>query len=457
MRYFPQSDSEVAQMLSTIGVGSTEELFSSIPEALRSNTASALPPALSESALLKEFKSIASKNHSIDEATSFLGGGLYDHFIPSLVDYLSSRGEFLTPYTPYQPEVSQGTLQAVFEFQSMVAALSGLDVANASVYDGASAAAEAVLMAMRITRKNKIITSAWLHPDYRATVESYTRNAGLEIITAGSPDQATLDPKEIEQLLADHKNEVAALLVQSPNFAGNIEEIETLAKLVQAQGGLYISVVAEAMSLGYLRGPGELGADIFAAEGQSLGLPVQFGGPSLGLFAAKEKYLRQMPGRLVGSCPVLTPEEDKSNSGYVLTLSAREQHIRREKATSNICTNQGLMALRATIYLSLMGRRGLFAAAKQNHANATALAKEISALPGWQLHFPQAAFFNEFIVRSPINATKVIEAGRSAGVYPGIKLSTMVESGEDLLLITTTERHGEPEQNALLELLKQFS
>lgn len=457
MRYFPQSENEIQDMFSTIGVASWEDLFKSIPRELRLSSDLKIDESLSEQDLGNEFEKISGKNNSLNRFSSFLGGGLYQHFIPAVVDYLSSRGEFLTPYTPYQPEVSQGTLQAVFEFQSMIASLSGLDVANASIYDGASAAAEAVLMASRITRKNKVVIGTWIHPDYLKVIESYTKNQDMEIIILGNRNNPFVSVEELNETFNKYKNEIGCVLIQSPNFAGNIVDVQTLAERSHQEGSLFIQVVTEAMSLGYLRGPGEMGVDIFAGEGQSFGLYMQFGGPSLGLFAAKEKYLRQMPGRIVGQCPVLNPGADKPDQGFVLTLSAREQHIRRDKATSNICTNQGLMALRATIYLSIMGKKGLFAAAKQNHANALYLSKQISSLKGWGMVFPETPFFNEFLLETPEPARKIIAAGREEGIYPGMDISRYIDGKENHLLITTTEIHRQSDLDKLLDFFKKFS
>ncbi len=448
-------------MLQDLGLSSLDQLFTSIPEELRHNSALGLPDQMSELDTQNFFCRTSRVNFAMNEAASFVGGGAYQHYVPALVDYLSSRGEFLTPYTPYQPEVSQGTLQAIFEFQTMITYLTGLDVANASIYDGASAAAEAVLMANRITRKRKIIVNYWLHPDYLGVIESYTKNQDIEILTVGSFLTGAASEAELSALLAEHGSDVAAVLIQSPNYAGIIENLERFAIQAQSQGALLIAVAADAIALGYLQSPGSQGADIFAGEGQSLGNYVQFGGPGLGLFAVKEKYLRQMPGRLVGQCPVLHPEQagDKQRQqGYVLTLSAREQHIRREKATSNICTNQGLIALRAAIYMSIMGRKGFFALAKQNHANALYLAHKMKKVKGWTMLHPDQPFYHEFILRAPVPVFRLLQEGKNHAIIPGIDVSQWKNTDKGhYLLVTTTEMTGKDAIDKLVYFFAHFS
>src|SRR5438874_167970 len=329
-------------MLQQIGVASIENLFDSIPENLRLREHLNVPAAMSELELLKRFQEMGERNQAA-RRTSFLGGGAYSHYIPTIVDHLISRSEFFTAYTPYQPEISQGTLQAIFEFQTLVCQLTGMDVANASMYDGSTALAEAVLMAERITRRKKVITSAAVHPEYLEVVDTYVQHYGIELQRVETDAQTGLISDEGLKALDD---QTAALVVQSPNFFGCIEDVRALAERAHAVGALLIVAVTESISFGFLRSAGACGADIVVAEGQSFGVPVSFGGPYVGLFATRDKYARQLPGRLVGEA-----FDKQGRRGFVLTLATREQHIRREKATSNICTNDGLIALVATIYL----------------------------------------------------------------------------------------------------------
>jgi glycine dehydrogenase subunit 1 len=356
--YLAHTSGEIEQMLERIGASSLEELFDSIPAALRRRAELKLPPALAERGLLDHLGALAARNLSAATVTSFLGGGAYHHYIPSAVEALSSRSEFLTAYTPYQGEVSQGTLQAIFEFQTLICQLTGLEVANASLYDGASAVAEAALMAMRISRRRKIRVSRALHPSYVQVLRTYTQGLDAEI--------------EWLELAADGRTAAsqsdagtACVIVQSPNFFGCVEDLEPFAEAAHAAGALLVSVTNEALALALLRDPGSAGADIACGEAQSFGVPLGFGGPHVGFMAARQKHVRQLPGRLIGETVDTSGER-----AFVMTLTTREQHIRRERATSNICTNQGLMALRATIYLALLGRRGLRKLAEINLALA---------------------------------------------------------------------------------------
>jgi glycine dehydrogenase subunit 1 len=356
LRYIPNSPDERADMLEQIGVASTEKLFESIPENLRLREPLKVPAAMSEIELLKRFEDVGTRNQAA-QRISFLGGGAYSHYTPTIVDHLISRSEFFTAYTPYQPEISQGTLQAIFEFQTLVCQLTGMDIANASMYDGSTAMAEAVLMAERVTRRSKVIVSSAIHPQYLEVAHTYVQHAGIDLERAEFDPTLGQTPANAFDAIDD---QTAAIVVQSPNFFGNIEDVSALADKAHNAGALLVVVVTEAMSFGLLRSPGACGADIVVAEGQSFGVPLSYGGPYVGLFATRDKYARQIPGRLVGEA-----YDKQGRRGFVLTLATREQHIRREKATSNICTNEGLIALAATIYLETMGRRGVQEVAHQ--------------------------------------------------------------------------------------------
>jgi glycine dehydrogenase subunit 1 len=429
MRYIPNSRDERSAMLKQIGCEEIEDLFGQIPEKLRVKEPVGIGHPMSEPELLAYFRELASTNAA--EYQSFLGGGAYSHFIPVIIDPLISRAEFFTAYTPYQPELSQGTLQYIFEFQTMICQLTGMEVANASLYDGSTGAAEAVLMANRVTRRDKFIVADTLHPQYREVISAYTRNLGITIETAEHGETGTLD---LGSLRIDKKT--AAIVVQSPNFFGCIEDLHALADAAHQAGALLVVAITEAISLGALKSPGELGADIVVAEGQSFGIPLSFGGPYCGLFATLEKYMRQMPGRLVGEA-----YDDKGRRGYVLTLSTREQHIRREKATSNICTNQGLFALMATIYLATMGRRGVQEVSHQNLQKAHYAAKEISKLKGFELKFA-APFFNEFVVRCPRRASETALSLLDDRIIGGVALDSYYPEMTDSLLVCVTETAG---------------
>jgi glycine dehydrogenase subunit 1 len=426
MRYIPNSPDERRAMLESMGCERIEELFEQIPENLRLTEAIGIGPALSEPELIAYFRELAATNAS--DYQSFLGAGAYSHFIPVIIDPLISRAEFFTAYTPYQPELSQGTLQYIFEFQTMICQLTGMDVANASLYDGSTGVAEAVMMASRVTRRDKFIIADTLHPQYREVTESYTRQLGLTLDFAPHGEAGTLD---LNALRIDQ--ETAAVVVQSPNFFGCIEDLQTIADAAHQAGALFIVVFSEAMSLGALKSPGACGADIVVGEAQSFGIPLSYGGPYCGLFATNEKFVRQMPGRLVGEA-----YDHDGRRGYVLTLSTREQHIRREKATSNICTNQGLFALMATVYLATLGRRGVQEVAHQNLQKAHYAASEIARLAGYGLKFT-APFFNEFVVTTPKPASEVTEALAKRKILGGIALEDYYPAMKDALLVCVTE------------------
>ncbi|HZM85615.1 MAG TPA: aminomethyl-transferring glycine dehydrogenase subunit GcvPA [Blastocatellia bacterium] len=426
MRYIPNSPGERRSMLSDIGLERIEELFDQIPEQLKLKEAIGIGEPMSEPELLEYFRSLASENRI--DYQSFLGAGAYSHFIPVIIDSLISRAEFFTAYTPYQPELSQGTLQYTFEFQTMICQLTGMEVANASLYDGSTAVAEAVLMANRVTRRSRVIIADTVHPQYREVVSAYTKNLGLTIDVIEHGESGNFDPTTM-----GIDRETAAVVVQSPNFFGCVEDLEAIADAAHEAGALLVVAVTEPMSLGVLKPPGACGADIVAGETQSFGIPLSYGGPYCGLFATLDKHVRQMPGRLVGEA-----RDSEGRRGYVLTLSTREQHIRREKATSNICTNQGLFALMATVYLSTMGRQGVQEVARQNLHKAHYAASEISKIPGFDLRF-SAPFFNEFVLRTPRPATEVIDGLLDKKIIGGISLERYFPGMSDGLLVCVTE------------------
>jgi glycine dehydrogenase subunit 1 len=429
MRYLPLTDTERAAMLATIGVSSVDDLFADVPRSAWRDEAFDLPRHQGEIEVERALARLAARNVPAGSVPSFLGAGAYRHHVPAAVDALIQRGEFLTSYTPYQPEISQGTLQYLFEFQTQVALITGMDVANASMYDGASATAEAVLMASRITRRKAAVLSGGLHPHYREVVATHARFAGFAA-AAASPD-ADGD----EDLTAEIGPETAAIVVQNPDFFGRVRDYSQLARACHDAGALLIVVVTEIVSLGAVMSPGEMGADIVAAEGQSIGNALNFGGPYLGLFATRDKYVRQMPGRLAGQTV-----DVNGRRGWVLTLSAREQHIRREKATSNICTNSGLCALAFTIHMSLLGETGYTGLAALNHAHAVRLADKLAAVPG--VRVANETFFNEFTVRLPQPAAPVVDALAARGVLAGVPVSRLYPDDRrlaDLLLVAATE------------------
>jgi glycine dehydrogenase subunit 1 len=426
MRYIPNSPSERRSMLEDIGLERIEDLFDQIPEQLKLNQPIGIGHPISEPELLDYFRQLASRN-AVDYQ-SFLGAGAYSHFIPVIIDSLISRAEFFTAYTPYQPELSQGTLQYTFEFQTMICQLTGMEVANASLYDGSTAVAEAVLMAHRVTRRSRIVFADTVHPQYREVVAAYTKNLGFEIDLKSRTASGALDPNNL-----GIDRETAAVVVQSPNFFGCVEDLAAIASVAHEAGALLVVAMSEPMSLGVLKSPGACGADIVAGETQSFGIPLSYGGPYCGMFATLEKHVRQMPGRLVGEA-----RDSDGHRGYVLTLSTREQHIRREKATSNICTNQGLFALMATVYLATMGKRGVQEIARQNLQKAHYAASEISKVPGFELKF-SAPFFNEFVVKTPRSANQVINRLLDKKIIGGLALQTYYPELDDSMLVCVTE------------------
>lgn len=447
MRYLPLTDSDRAAMLETIGAASVDELFRDVPAEARLNAPLDLPPHASEMAVERALKKLANQNHAAGDGPFFLGAGSYRHHVPATVDYLIQRGEFLTAYTPYQPEIAQGTLQVLFEFQSQVAMLTGMDVANASMYDGATSCAEAVMMAARVTRRTKAVLSGNLHPHYRDVTGTLCRMTDHPMMVT----PVHVDGPDLEALTAAVDKETGCVVVQYPDVFGHIADLTPLAEACQAAGALLVVAVTEAVSLAGLKPPGEMGADIVVAEGQSFGNALNFGGPYVGLFATRNKLVRQMPGRVCGETV-----DAEGNRGFVLTLSTREQHIRREKATSNICTNSGLCALAFSIQVALLGESGVQQLAALNHAMAVQTAARLEAIPGVQQLTP--AFFNEFAVRLPKPAADVVEALAAQGVLAGVPASRLYpeEPGlADVLLVAATETVMAEDIEALGQALEE--
>ncbi|MGB0626269.1 MAG: aminomethyl-transferring glycine dehydrogenase subunit GcvPA [Alphaproteobacteria bacterium] len=445
MRYLPLTENDRSEMLSAIGVGSVDDLFVDVPAAARFDGAFELSDHMAEYEVEAKIGAMAARNVTTADGPSFLGAGAYRHHVPAAVDHLVQRGEFLTSYTPYQPEISQGTLQALFEFQTMVALITGMEVANASMYDGATSCAEAVLMAQRVTRRSTAILSGGLHPHYREATETQSRYLDIAI-DAHAPD---LDGAE--ELSGAIDEDTACVVVQNPDVFGHVRDLAPLAEACHAAGALLVVAVTEAVSLGAIRPPGEMGADIVVAEGQSLGNAQGFGGPYVGLFAAREKYVRHMPGRLAGETV-----DDDGRRGWVLTLSTREQHIRREKATSNICTNSGLCALAFTIHLALLGEGGFRDLALLNHARAVELATRLDAVAGVEV-LPQA-FFNEFAVRLDGAAQDAVDTLAARGILAGVPAARLFgrDAGlDDILLVAVSELTGASDMDALCDGLAE--
>ena len=444
MRYLPLTGADRRAMLAAIGAPSIDALFADVPPAAQVKGFLDLPRAMGEIEVERALARLAAKTLPTGAAASFLGCGAYRHHIPASVDHLIQRGEFLTSYTPYQPEISQGTLQALFEFQTQVALITGMDVANASMYDGATSCAEAVMMANRLTHRRKAVLAGDLHPHYRDTALTYARFAGVDI--AVRPAQPVA-PEDLAPWVDEH---VACVVVQNPGVFGHVHDLTALAEACHRKGALLVVVVTEVVSLGLVKSPGEMGADIIAAEGQSLGNALSFGGPYVGLFATREKFVRQMPGRLAGET-----RDAEGRRGWVLTLSTREQHIRREKATSNICTNSGLCALAFTIHLALLGEAGFTRLAAINHARAVGVAEQVAAVPGVRLLTP--AFFNEFTVRLPRAAAPVVDALAKRGVLAGVPASRLWPGAglDDLLIVAVTELNTDEDAAALAAGLRE--
>lgn len=437
--YCPHTAEEIAEMLSVIGADSVEELFAPIPAELRAKTFN-IPPGMSEFETFDRMKAIAADNSAL---LNFIGGGFYDHIIPAVVDHLSGRAEFYTAYTPYQPECSQGTLQALFEYQTAMCRLTGLDVSNASLYDGATACAEAAMMALRVTGRNRIILDGCVSPFSRQVLKTYLYNLDVEIVEL-APLDGLLDRNALAAVLNDS---VAAVLVQNPNFFGCVEDFAPLAGQVHSVGALLIASVYP-VSLGILKSPGELGIDIAVGDGQSLGNPLSFGGPSFGFIAAKKSLIRNMPGRIVGETI-----DKNGKRGFVLTLQAREQHIKRHKATSNICSNQGLYALRGLIFLSAVGKDGLAEMASLNRDKAQYAKELLAGIPGVTV-LQSAPVFNEFTLFLPKPADAVVTALLKQGIAAGVPLGRYYEGSENCLVVTVTEKRSRKEIDLLFEALR---
>ena len=444
MRYLPLTDADRKAMRAKVGVADIDALFADIPEDKRLKGLVGLPKAKGELQVERTLARLAGQNTPAGSVPFFVGAGAYKHHVPATVDHLIQRSEFLTSYTPYQPEIAQGTLQYLFEFQTQVAMLTGMEVANASMYDGSTATAEAVLMAHRVTRRRKAILSGNLHPHYRETIETVSRLAGDEIV-APAPHGAA------EDLIGLIDSTVSCVVVQNPDFFGQIRDLTPIAEAAHAAGALLIAVFTEVVSLGLVQPPGAMDADIVVGEGQSIGNALSFGGPYVGLFATRQKYVRQMPGRLCGETV-----DKEGRRGFVLTLSTREQHIRREKATSNICTNSGLCVLAFTIHMALLGEAGLRRLARINHANAVALADLLAKVPG--VAVLNRAFFNEFTIRVPGQAADVIERLAQKGVLGGVPASRLSPDNpdlRDLIIVASTEVNTDEDRAAYAKALKE--
>jgi glycine dehydrogenase subunit 1 len=442
--YIPNTEGDRARMLDTLGANAVEELFEVIPAEKRYPSLE-LPRPLSEMEVRKLLQGMAENNADLNHHPCFLGAGSYHHFVPSVVDHIISRGEFYTAYTPYQPEVSQGTLTAIYEFQTMVCALTGMDVANASMYDGATALAEAGLMAVRATRRHKLVTTSGVHPTHRRVLRTYTQGMGVDIEEIVHAQDGTADISHMERAL---DGETAALMVAQPNFLGCLEDLARLSELAHGAGALLV-VSVDPVALGMLKTPGELGADIVVAEGQSLGSPPSYGGPYVGLLASRKKHLRQIPGRLVGMTT-----DTQGRRGFVLTLQPREQHIRREKATSNICSNEALVALAAATYLAVMGKQGLRQVAELCYHKAHYAAQQIAALPGYERLL--GSFFKEFVIRTPVPPTEVNERLWEKGIIGGYELAREYPDLADCLLFCVTEMNTRDEIDLMVASLKEI-
>ena len=443
MPYLANTAEDQQAMLAAIGAGSLEELFAQVPAELRLQRALNLPPALTELELTQHLGGLSARTASTADKVCFLGAGSYDHFIPAVVDTLASRGEFYTSYTPYQPEASQGNLQAFFEYQTLITQLTGMDVSNASLYDGASAAAEAMLMTLTATKRHgRLVVARSVHPEYRQVLDTYLEHLGIELVTVGTSG-GTLAPADLAEALND---QTAGVLVQQPNFFGCLEEMAELAEVTHRAGALFVAAV-DPISLGILKRPGDYGADIVVAEGQSLGSPMSFGGPYLGIMACREEFVRRMPGRITGQTV-----DRQGRRCWVLTLQTREQHIRREKATSNICTNQGLFALRACIYLAALGPQGLREVAELSLRKAHYAAERLSAVDGLSLEFDRP-YFKEFVVRTPQGLVEPLleRAFRDDGLLAGVPLGRWYPELADCFLVTVTEKRSRDEIDRLAE------
>ncbi len=447
MRYIPHTEKDIREMLDKIGVKDVNQLFASIPQALRLEKPLDLPDGLSETELVGAMRRLQRHNLDPDDYAQFIGAGAYRHFTPSIINHLIGRSEFSTSYTPYQPEVSQGTLQAVFEFQTMICMLTGMEIANASMYDGASALAEAILMANRINDREEVLVSRAVHPEYRQVVDTYLRGNGMRVSTIPFTNNGKTD---LQSLIERAGKKTTAVVLQSPNFFGVVEEYAQLNPFLKEKGILLIVCVAEGLSLGIIKPPGERGADIVVGEGQSFGLPISFGGPYVGFFASREAFTRQMPGRLAGETV-----DAEGRRAFVLTLSTREQHIRREKATSNICTNQGLCALAATIFLCVMGKNGLRELAEMNLKKADYLKNRLAKVKGFSIRF-SAHTFNEFVLECPESADVIRDDLLQEKILAGLPLGRFYPELKNSLLLCATEVNTMREMDRLADKLERI-
>jgi len=443
MDYVPHTNEDRSEMLKAIGISGIEELFSDIPSEVKLDRKLDLPPPMSELELRKYLSELAGKNTTTDDMVSFLGAGVYDHYVPSVVKHIISRSEFYTAYTPYQAEVSQGMLQSIFEYQTLMCELTGLDISNASLYDGATAIAEAATMSSRLTRRQEIIISQAVHPEYRSTLKTYAYNLGLEVREVPFTDGST-DIEAIKELVSD---KTACVILQNPNFFGCIENMALAAEAAHEKKALFVACV-DPISLGILAAPGEYGADIAVGEAQGLGIPMGFGGPHLGFMTCRQQYIRQMPGRVVGET-----RDNQGRRGYILTLQAREQHIRRERATSNICSNQALCALAATVYLSWLGKQGIKEVAEQCMAKAHYACEELSKIPGVE-RMHRAPFFKEFAIRTPVNPETLSKGLLESNILGGLPLGRFYPELSDSLLIAVTEKRTKEEIDGLCRALE---
>jgi len=442
LRYIPHSEEDIGKMLEAIDLKRLEDLFQTVPQEYRLSKPLNLPEPLPEPDLLRYFRGL-----QVPIMNSFLGAGAYHHFIPAVVSNLVSRSEFYTAYTPYQPEISQGTLQAIFEYQTLMCQLTGMEVSNASLYDGASSLAEAVIMAHRITKRKKVLLSQAIHPEYRRVIQTYIDPGQHEIVLIPyQKEKGQTDERILFDLLTE---DVSALVMQSPNFFGVIEDLQPFGEKIHHLGGLMIVGFSEAVAYGILQPPGAMGADIVAGEGQSLGIPVSYGGPYLGIFTTLERFVRNMPGRLVGETIDLGGKR-----GFVLTLATREQHIRRERATSNICTNEGLCALMATVYLSCFGKDGLRELAMMNLSKSEYAKKVVSHIRGCQLAFASPTF-NEFVLQIEKEPEEVLEKLKKEGILGGLSLARLYPELHHHLLVTVTEINRKEEIDRWAEALEK--
>ena len=444
MRYLPHSDTERSDMLAAIGAGAIDDLFTGVPADKMLKGPVNLPRRKSELEVARILGGLAAKNVPASTVPFFVGAGAYKHHVPATVDHLIQRSEFLTSYTPYQPEIAQGTLQYLFEFQTQVATLTGMDVANASMYDGSTACGEAVLMAHRVTKRNKAILSGGLHPHYAEVVETLSHMANDRVT------RLPADVKAAEGIIALIDNETSCVVVQTPDVFGNLRNLKAIADACHAKGALLIAVFTEVVSLGLITPPGAMGADIVVGEGQSIGNALNFGGPYVGLFATKSQYVRQMPGRLCGETV-----DAEGRRGFVLTLSTREQHIRRDKATSNICTNSGLCSLAFTAHMTLLGSEGLARLARINHAHAVKLADMLASVKG--IEVLNQSFFNEFTVKLGKPAAPVVEALAAKKILAGVPVSRLLPGAglDDLLILASTEVNTDEDRATLVSALKE--